>query len=336
MTTSDNLQVRLAARPEGMPTQEHWTISSTPVPELTDDGQVLVKVAYISVDPAMRGWIRQGASYVEPVAVGDVMRAGGAGTVVASNHEGFAAGDQVVGLTGVQSHVVIDGAGLTKVSGELAPLPTFLGVLGMPGLSAYFGLLDVGALAEGDTVLISGAAGAVGSAAGQIARIKGARRVVGIVGSDDKGQHLTTDLGFDGAINYRTEPVKDRIRDLCPEGVNVYFDNVGGPILDDALLCLARGARVVICGAISQYNDLDHPRGPQNYLSLLTHRARMEGFIIVDYQQRYPEAFMEMAGWFAAGKLHHRQTVVQGIETFPETFQRLFSGDKLGKLVIQV
>mgnify|MGYP001812767715 CR=1 FL=1 len=336
MTTFDNLQVRLAARPEGLPTKEHWTITSSPVSELTGDGQVLVQVADSSVDPAMRGWIREGASYVEPVEVGDVMRAGGVGTVVASKHEGFAPGDQVVGLTGVQAHAVIDGAGLTKVSDQLAPLPTFLGVLGMPGLSAYFGLLDVGALAEGDTVLISGAAGAVGSVAGQIARIKGARRVVGIVGNDDKRQHIVADLGFDGAIDYKTEPVKDRIRELCPDGVNVYFDNVGGPILDDALLCLARGARVVICGAISQYNDLDNPRGPQNYLSLLTNRARMEGFIIIDYQERYAEAFTEMAGWFAAGKLSHRQTVVAGIETFPETFQRLFSGDKLGKLVIQV
>jgi NADPH-dependent curcumin reductase CurA len=206
----------------------------------------------------------------------------------------------------------------------------------MPGLTAYFGLLEVGALREGDTVLISGAAGAVGSVAGQIARNKGAGRVVGIAGTGEKCGHITGDLGFDAAINYKTEPVKKRIRALCPDGVDLYFDNVGGTILDDALLCLRRGARVVLCGAISQYNRLDEVQGPKNYLSLLTQRARMEGFVVFDYRKRYPEAFAELAGWVAEGKLIFRETIAQGLETFPETFQRLFTGEKLGKLILKV
>lgn len=336
MTDDSNLQIRLAARPDGLPTREHWTIATSPIEAPSEPGQVLVEVAYISLDPAMRGWIRDRRSYVEPVAVGDVMRAAGVGTVIASMHPGFEEGDQVTGFTGVQSHALVAGRDLTKVSDSLAPLPTFLGVLGITGLSAYFGLLDVGALEEGDTVLISGAAGAVGSVTGQIAKIKGAGRVVGIAGSDEKCRHIVEDLGFDAAINYKTEPVLGKIREHCPGGLDVYFDNVGGQILDDALACLGRGARVVICGAISQYNNLDGIRGPQNYLSLLVNRARMEGFLVFDYRERYPDALQEMAGWLAAGKLQHRETLVKGIESFPEAFQRLFSGEKLGKLVLAV
>jgi NADPH-dependent curcumin reductase CurA len=336
MADEKNVQVRLAARPEGMPGAEHWRITEEPVPELTEDGQVLVKVAYISLDPAMRGWLRDGASYIEPVGVGDVMRAGGVGTVVASRHPDYNEGDQVLGVTGVQSHAVVEGKGLTRVNEQHAPLPAFLGALGMPGLTAYFGLLDVGAFAQGNTVLVSGAAGAVGSVVGQIARNKGAARVVGIAGSDEKCQYIVEELGFDAAINYKTEPVRQKIAEHCPDGVDVYFDNVGGDILDDALLNLSTSARVVICGAISQYNNLDDVRGPKNYLSLLVKRARMQGFVIFDYTTRYPEAFKELAGMLAAGKLRHRETIVQGIETFPETFLRLFSGDKQGKLIIKV
>ncbi|MFH2006778.1 MAG: NADP-dependent oxidoreductase [bacterium] len=336
MTSESNLQVRLASRPESLPGPEHWTISTTPIVEPTKEGQVLVGVRYISLDPAMRGWIRAERSYIDPVEVGAVMRAGGVGTVLSSKHPDFAEGDQVLGITGVQSHALVDGGELNPIDERLAPLPTFLGALGMPGLTAYFGLLDVGALAPGDTVLISGAAGAVGSVAGQIARNKGAGRVVGIAGTDEKCRHIVDELGFDGAINYRTDPVRQKIGELCPKGVDLYFDNVGGQILDDALLCLGRGARVVICGAISQYNNLGDVQGPKNYLSLLVHRARMQGFIVFDYRERYPEAFKELAGWLAAGKLTHRETIVPGLETFPETFLRLFSGDKLGKLILQV
>lgn len=336
MAADTNTQVRLASRPEGLPTREHWSLNEEPIGEPAAEGQVLVEVAYISLDPAMRGWIRAGRSYIDPVEVGDVMRAGGVGVVAASNHPGFQPGDQVVGLTGVQTHAIVDGADLTKVSDQLAPLSTYLGPLGMPGMTAYFGLLDVGALAEGDTVLISGAAGAVGSIAGQIAKAKGAGRVVGIAGSDQKCRHIVDELGFDAAINYKTETVLAAINAHCPKGVDLYFDNVGGGILDDALACLRRGARVVICGAISQYNALDEIRGPRNYLSLLINRARMEGFIIFDYRERFGEALTELAGWVATGKIAYRETIVEGIETFPETFQRLFSGEKLGKLIIRV
>ncbi len=335
MIDDSNLQVRLAARPVGLPTAETWSIGPAPVPQPKQNGEVLVKLAYISLDPAMRGWIEERKSYVEPVAAGAVMRGGGVGTVMASRHPDFAEGDQVVGMTGVQSYAVMAGRELTKVSDELAPLPTFLGALGMPGMTAYFGLLDVGALKEGDTVLISGAAGAVGSIAGQIAKNKGAGRVVGIAGSDEKCRHIVDELGYDAAINYKTQKVVDAIRETCPDGIDVYFDNVGGSILDDALACLRRGARVVICGAISQYNDRAM-RGPANYMSLLVNRARMQGFLVFDYRDRYAEAFAEMASWLSAGKLVHRETIVKGLETFPQTFLRLFSGEKLGKLIIEV
>lgn len=336
MSTQENLQVRLASRPEGMPGREHWSITARPIAQPAERGLILVKVAYLSVDPAMRGWLRKERSYIEPVEVGDVMRAGGVGTVVASRHPDLEEGDKVLGLTGIQSYALMDGDDATKISEELAPLPAYLGVLGMTGMTAYFGLLDVGQMAEGERVLISGAAGAVGSVAGQIARLRGAARVVGIAGGEDKCRHVVDDLGFHGAIDYRSEDVGEGIERLCPDGVDVYFDNVGGPILDAALLRLRRSARVVLCGAISQYNDMDRVRGPSNYLSLLVNRARMQGFIVFDYRDRFPEAFMKMAAWRAEGELVHRETIVPGIESFPETFQRLFSGDKLGKLIIEV
>lgn len=335
MANEENLQVRLAARPEGMPTRRHWDVGRTKIVK-PSDGEVLVRTSFVSIDPAMRGWLRDVRSYLPPVAVGDVMRAGGVGTVVASKHPGFKEGDQVVGHLGVQSHALVQGGGLRKVSERVAPLSTFLGVLGMPGLTAYFGVTDVGSVAEGDTVLVSAAAGAVGSVAGQVARNRGAGRVVGIAGSDEKCRHLVEDLEFDAAINYTTESVGERIRAHCPAGLDVYFDNVGGETLDEALACLGQGARVVLCGAISQYNNLENVRGPGNYLSLLVNRARMQGFIVSDYAERYENALREMAGWLAEGKLKYRETVVQGLETFPETFQRLFSGEKIGKLLIQV
>lgn len=336
MANTDNTQVRLASRPRHMPEREHWDIGKAPVEELSSEGQILVKVGYISLDPAMRGWLRDTRSYIEPVEVGAVMRCGGVGTVLASRHPDFSEGDQVLGMTGVQQYALMDGGDAMKVSDQLAPLTAYLGVLGMTGMTAYFGLLDVGAMQEGDRVLVSGAAGAVGSAVGQIARNKGAGRVVGIAGGGDKCRHVVDDLGFDAAIDYRSQDVEERIGQTCPEGLDVYFDNVGGPTLDAALLHLRRGARVVICGAISQYNHMESVQGPSNYLSLLVNRARMQGFIIFDYRDRFPEAFMEMAGWLDDGKLAYRETIVEGIESFPGTFPRLFSGEKLGKLIIKV
>jgi len=335
MGTESNFQVRLAARPEGVPTRQNWEMSQTEI-AWPSDGEVLVKTAFISIDPAMRGWLRDAKSYLPPVAIGEVMRASGVGTIIASKHPDLKEGDQVVGHVGVQSHALVQGAALRTVSEEVAPLSTFLGALGMPGMTAYFGVTDVGALEIGDTVLVSAAAGAVGSIAGQVARNRGAGRVVGIAGSDEKCRHVVESLGFDAAINYKTESVGKKIEDHCPAGIDVFFDNVGGDILDDALSCLRQGARVVLCGAISQYNNLGNVRGPKNYLSLLVNRARMQGFIVSDYSDQYGSAVGEMAGWLAEGRLRHRETTVQGLETFPETFQRLFSGEKIGKLLIRV
>ena len=335
MSINRNFQVRLAARPEGLPTSQHWEMSSTEI-LVPSDGEVLVETVFVSVDPAMRGWLRDAKSYLPPVAIGEVMRAGGVGTVTVSSHPDFDEGDQVVGHLGVQSHAIVKGDGLRKVSAKIAPLSAFLGVLGMPGMTAYFGVTDVGALKAGDAVLVSAASGAVGSIAGQVARNRGADRVVGMAGGDEKCRHVVEDLRFDAAINYKTEPVSEKIEEHCPDGIDVFFDNVGGELLDAALSRLRCGARVVLCGAISQYNDLDNVRGPKNYLSLLRNRARMQGFIVSDYAEQYPRAAKEMAAWLAQGTLRHRETIVKGLETFPETFQRLFTGDKVGKLLIQV
>lgn len=332
--TRQSTQVVLLRRPQGLPTAEDFEVRTTDVPD-PEEGELLVQAHYISLDPAMRGWMRDVPSYVPPVGLGEVMRAGGVGRVVASRHPGFAEGDHVSGLLGVQSLARVSGKELHKVDPNLAPLSAYLGVLGMPGLTAYFGLLDVGALAEGDTVVISGGAGAVGSIAGQIAKIKGAR-VVGIAGGPDKCAHLVDDLGFDAAIDYKNEDVRARLKQTCPDRINVYFDNVGGEILDLALGRLALRARVVICGAISQYNNLDKPKGPANYLSLLVSRAKMEGFVIFDYRARFGEALAEMGPWVASGALKYRETVVEGLEDFAGALGRLFSGEKLGKLVLKV
>jgi NADPH-dependent curcumin reductase CurA len=334
MSDERSTRVILTRRPTGLPTRDDFETRVEPVGELAD-GEVLVRNRYISLDPAMRGWMRDARSYIPPVALGEVMRASAVGEIVASRHPNFAAGEHVTGLLGVQTLARVPGKGLHKVDPKLAPLPAYLGVLGMPALTAYFGLLDVGALARGDTVLVSGAAGAVGSVVGQLAKLHGAR-AVGIAGGADKCRHLVDELGFDAAIDYKHEDLRARIKDTCPDRVNVYFDNVGGEILDIALTQIATRARVVICGAISQYNHLEDTRGPANYMMLLVCRARMEGFVVFDYAARYGEALTLLAGWLAAGKLHYRETVVPGIEQFTDAFARLFSGEKLGKLVLEV
>jgi NADPH-dependent curcumin reductase CurA len=329
-----NHQFRLAARPQGMVGREHFDYVEEPVSELAD-GQVLVKTAYISLDPAMRGWMSEGRSYIPPVEIGEVMRAGTVGTVVESKGQKLAVGDHVSGWLGVQEYAVCEENEVFKVvPGEIG-LPTYLGALGMPGVTAYFGLLDVGAPKEGETVVVSGAAGAVGSVVGQIAKIKGCR-VVGIAGGPDKCGWIVEELGFDAAIDYKSEDVGEALRKQCPEGIDVYFDNVGGEILDAALARLARGARVPICGAISQYNNLEAMKGPSNYMSLLVNRARMEGFVVIDYMSRAPEATREMAGWIAEGKLIAREDVVEGFDSFPEALQKLFRGENVGKLVLKV
>ncbi len=332
MNALTNHQFKLARRPVGMVQRSDFEYVEAPVLQ-PGDGEVLVKILYISLDPAMRGWMNEGKSYIAPVGIGEVMRAGAVGRVVASNDPGVAVGDHVVGALGVQEYAVAKGKGLTKVDPGLAPLPVYLGTLGMPGMTAYFGLLDVGKPKAGDTVVVSGAAGAVGQVVGQIAKIKGCR-VVGIAGGPDKCAYLRS-IGFDAAIDYKHEDLKAALKQHCPKGVDVYFDNVGGEILDAVLTQLAMHARIVICGAISQYNEAKM-KGPSNYMSLLVNRASMTGMVVFDYADRYAEAAREMAGWMATGKLKTREDVVEGLVTFPETLLKLFKGENTGKLVLKV
>jgi len=330
-----NHQVRLAARPVGLPKASDWDHTEELVAE-PRDGEVLVKVIYLSLDPAMRGWMNDARSYIPPVGIGEVMRAGGAGQVVTSRHAGFAEGDFVTGVTGVQQYAVAQGDGLIKVDTSLAPLPVYLGALGMPGLTAYFGLLDIGSAEEGETVVVSGAAGAVGSVVGQIAKLKGCR-AVGIAGGEEKCRHVVEDLGFDAAVDYKADNVAKSLRQRCPDGIDVYFDNVGGEILDAALAQLRRHARVVLCGAISQYNATEGVRGPANYMSLLVNRATMTGFLVFDFADRYAEAMREMGGWLAAGKLTSFEDVATGgVAQFPDTLLRLFRGENTGKQVLEI
>ena len=329
-----NHQFRLVARPVGLPKPSDWQYTEEPVPE-PGDGEVLVKIRYIGLEPAMRGWMNEGRSYIPPVGIGEVMRGFAAGEVIASNNPALAVGDQVSGLLGVQEYAVADGAAVVKVDTGLAPLETYLGALGLPGMTAYFGLLDIGQPKEGETVVVSGAGGATGGVVGQIAKLKGCR-VVGIAGGAEKCSYVQ-ELGFDAAIDYKSDDVVKALAEQCPKGIDVFFDNVGGEILDAALVNLSRHARVVICGAISQYNTTDGTRGPSNYMSLLINHASMTGFVFSDYLDRLPEAARELGGWVASGKLSPREDIATGgLEMFPDTLLRLFRGENTGKLVLRV
>lgn len=330
-----NRQVRLAARPQGWVKPECWELANPPV-QSPGKGQFAGRTRFISIDPAMRRWLDDRPSYSAPIGIGEVMRAQTVVEVTESNHPEFQPGDYVVGYLGVQEHVVSDGEGVLKIDPATAPLPAFLGALGMSGMTGYFGILDIGALQEGETVVVSAAAGAVGSMAGQIAKVKGAR-VIGIAGGAQKCATLTDELGFDAAIDYREGDVLESLRARAPEGIDIYFDNVGGEILDAALACLAMHARVVICGAISQYNNDTPIQGPSNYLSLLVRRARMEGFVVTDYAPRFAEASREIAGWIDAGQIAVKEHIVKGsVADYPETLQLLFRGEKVGKLVLEL
>jgi NADPH-dependent curcumin reductase len=329
-----NHKFLLAARPVGMPKRSDWTYAEEPVAE-PKEGELLVKVLYISLDPAMRGWMNEARSYSPPVGIGEVMRALAAGIVTASRNPRFAVGDHVSGAFGVQEYAVSDGRGVTKLDARVVPLPKYLSVLGMTGMTAYFGLLDTGQPKPGETVVVSAAAGAVGAVVGQIAKIKGCR-AVGIAGGAEKCRYIVEELGFDAAIDYKSEDVKKSLRKHCPEGLNVYFDNVGGTILEAALANLARGARIVICGAISQYCNTGPVAGPSNYMSLLVNRATMKGMLVFDYADRYAQAGAEMAGWMAEGKLKSREDIVEGLATFPETLLKLFKSENTGKLMLKV
>ena len=333
-STTTNHAVRLVARPVGEPKRSDFTFTDELLP-LIQDGEMLVKVEYLSLDPAMRGWMNDAKSYIAPVALNDVMRAGGVGLVIESKHPKFAAGDYVSGMVNVQTYCVTDGKGFAKIDSALAPLTTYLNVLGMPGMTAYWGLIDVGQPKPGETLVVSGAAGAVGSTVGQIAKIKGCR-TVGIAGGKDKCDYVVNTLGFDACIDYKADDVKKALKVNCPRGVDIYFDNVGGDILDAVLTRINLHARIVICGAISQYNNTEAVKGPANYLSLLVNRARMEGIVVFDYAPRYKEAAIEIGGWLAAKKMVSKEHVVEGIDTFPESLMKLFRGENFGKLVLKI
>jgi len=329
-------RILLAARPHGLVDGTVLTVDDQATVPEPGDGQALVKVTHLSIDPTIRTWMDDAPGYLPPIGIGDVVRSGGIGEVVASRSDVLPVGSTVFGMLGWQEYAVADGAdgSMTVVPPGLDPA-VVLGVLGVTGMTAYFGIKDIGRPRAGDTVVVSGAAGATGSVAGQLARIEGAGRVVGIAGSPDKCAWLVDELGFDDAINYRTDDVGARLRDTCPDGIDVYFDNVGGDILDACLANLAMRARVVLCGAISQYNE-DRPVGPRNYLQLIVKRARMEGFLILDYLDRFPAAQLEMAGWVLEGRIHHREHVVDGLEHAGEALNLLFSGGNTGKVVVTV
>jgi NADPH-dependent curcumin reductase CurA len=327
------MQCRLAARPVGLPQSSDWEHVEEDAPE-PGENQFRVQVEYVSVDPAMRGWMNAGRSYVPPVEIGEVMRAGAIGRVIDSRHPDYQVGEQVFGTFGVQRYAISDGRGVTRVDTTLAPASAHLGVLGISGLTAYFGLLDVGRPEPGQTVVVSGAAGSVGTVVGQIAKIKGCR-VIGIAGGEEKCRWLVDEVGFDAAIDYKGDDVRAGLREHAPDGIDVFFDNVGGAVLEEALRRLGRGARIVLCGAVSQYNATEAPKGPSNYMQLLVARASMTGFVIFDYAKRYPEGIAQLAKWLESGELKSYEDIVEGeIADFPEALLRLFRGENVGKLVL--
>ena len=344
MTLSlDNLvnhQLRLASRPIGMAKADNWQFTEERVAEPAEGG-VLVKTLVLSLDPAMRGWMNDGKSYIAPVGIGEVMRAGGIGRVVASKSPDFAVGDIVSGLLGAQEYWVSPpgkpaGRALTKIDLKLGSATQWLNVLGMPGMTAYFGLMDIGQPKAGETVVVSGAAGAVGQTVGQLAKLKGCR-VVGIAGGTAKCDWVVKELGFDACIDYKGGSVREGLKQHCPKGVDIYFDNVGGEILDQVLAKLAPKARIIICGAISQYNNTTPVQGPKNYLSLLVNRARMEGMVVFDYTERFPVAIAEMSACLKDGRMKSKEDVVDGgIAAFPDTLNKLFAGENFGKLVLRI
>ncbi len=333
MTT--NTMLKLAARPKGLVTRDNFEISQGPVPE-PNDGEFVVKVEMISIDPAMRGWMNEGKSYVPPVGIGEVMRALAGGTVIASKHPRFKEGDMVTGLLGVQEYAVSDGQSITAIDTSSASLADWLGGLGMPGITAYFGLLEIGQPKEGETVLVSAASGAVGSIVGQIAKIKGCR-VVGIAGGAEKCAYVTDELGFDACIDYKNDDVFAGIKEHCPNGVDVYFENVGGTIFDAALSHMNTFGRIPVCGMISAYNATSAPDGPKNLRFVLVNRLTMRGFIVFDFFDRYPEAIKALSEWNEKGLIKFRQDVREGgVHAYPDVLNELFSGGNNGKLVLKV
>lgn len=332
-----NRVARLARRPAAGPiTQDDFDIRDEPIPE-PGPGEFRVRLDYLSLDPAMRGWTSAAKSYVRPVEIGDVMRGYSAGRVEASNHPGFAPGDAVTGLFGVQTHALSDGTGeVMKVDTGLAPLERWIGGLGMPGRTAYFGLLDIGQPRPGETVVVSAASGAVGSVVGQLARIHGAR-AVGIAGGPEKCAYVVDELGFEACVDYKAGNLAADLDAACPDGIDVYYENVGGEILDAVLPRMNRFGRIPVCGLISAYNAPEPPPGPRNLRSILVNRLKVQGLIVFDFADRYAEATARLAEWHAAGKLKMREDVREGgVDAFPETLNLLYTGGNFGKLILKL
>jgi hypothetical protein len=335
MESRTNRQWRLAARPEGMVGDEHFRWVEEPAPGVTSDGQLLVRTLYLSCDPTQRGWMARD-TYLPAVAIGEVMRSFGVGRVVESRHPGYQEGQLVQGLLGWQDYALLDGSSARlNVVPEGIPIPIAMSALGVTGLTAYFGLLDIGRPKAGETVVVSAAAGATGSVVGQIARLKGCR-TVGIAGGPEKCSWLVEGAHLDAAIDYRSEDVAARLAELCPGGIDIYFDNVGGETLDAALARLAFNGRVVLCGAIADYNRSEPGPGPRNYLNLLLQRGRMEGFIILDYADRFGEALPELGRWVEAGEIKVEVDIQEGLENAPRTLRRLFTGENRGKQLLRI
>lgn len=332
-----NRQWRLLARPQAQVEDRHFEWAETAIPE-PDDGEILVQVLYLSFDPTQRGWLNDVPSYVPPVKLGEVMRAGAIGRVIESRNPEYREGDLVQGTFGWQEYCATSGSGVFPVSKvpENIPPTYCLSVLGITGLTAYFGMQRIARPAAGDTVVVSGAAGATGSVAGQIARLMGAEKVVGIAGGPEKCTWLLEQAGFDAAIDYRQESVAKRLGDLCPKGVNVFFDNVGGPILDDVLLNMALRGRIALCGGISSGYGLDLPEGPRHYMQLVIRRCVMEGFIVLDYVDEFPAAVAQISAWLNQGKIHFQEDIQEGLENAPATLRRLFEGKNIGKQLLKV
>ena len=330
-----NQHFLLAARPRGELRSSDFELVDAAMPE-PGEGEVLVEARYVAVEPAMKGWMEARVDYVEPMEIGDLMRGNMLGSVVASNNDRYPLGSLVMGMLGWRRYAVCDGRNppLQRVPDGVEATAA-MNVLGITGLTAYFGMLDIGAPRPGNTVLVSGAAGATGSIAGQLARIQGAR-VVGIAGGHEKCEWLVSELGFDAAVDYKAGDIAAQVAQACPDGVDVYFDNVGGEILDIALDKLADGARVVLCGGISRYNETGPVPGPVNYFNLVLRRARMEGFIVLDYASRFPEAAKALTGHLLSGELRHRETVLEGFEQLPQALMNLFTGGNIGKQLVAV
>lgn len=338
MTNQPNRQWLFAKRPKGAVEEDQFEYNEAPVPE-PGEGEFLVRALYLSCDPAMQGWMSGAGDYMTPLNPGDVMLGRGVGQVVGSRNPDYQDGELVYGMTGWEDYFCTSGADrmgrpLPKFSADI-PIPAAMNVTGSTGLTAYFGMIDVGQVKPGDTVLVSGAAGAVGSVAGQIAKIADCR-VIGTAGSDEKCAWLTDELGFDGAINYKTEKVVARLGELCPDGIDLFFDNVGGPVMEAGLTHLTIGARVAICGGISGYSARGQNPGPSNYMMLVLRRAKAEGFIVVDYVDRYPEGIARLSKWYQEGKIKSREDILEDFKDCPKGLIGLFRGDNIGKRLIHV